>query len=66
MVGQYELRPLRKMDTFKMANHQVADVDPQALKNAEKMWHNFTIFGKYAILGTCVILIGLAAAFVQF
>lgn len=49
-----------------MANHKTVDVDPQSLKNAEDMWHNFTVFGKYTILGICALLLGLALAFVQF
>ena len=49
-----------------MANHQVADVDPKDIQNAEKMWHNFTIFGKYTVIAICALLAGLAAAFVQF
>lgn len=49
-----------------MANHKVVNVDPKDVQNAEKMWHNFTVFGKYTILAICALMAALAAAFVQF
>ncbi|MGH1379079.1 MAG: aa3-type cytochrome c oxidase subunit IV [Alphaproteobacteria bacterium] len=49
-----------------MASNKAVKVDPKDLRNAEKMWHNFTVLGKYSILGTCLLLVLLALAFVQF
>ena len=49
----------------KMADHKAVEVDQEELKNAQEMWHNFTVIGKYSTIATCVILIGLALAFVK-
>jgi hypothetical protein len=49
-----------------MAHHPTPDVDPKNLETAHEMWTAFTKSGKYAVILTCVILVGLALAFVKF
>ncbi len=49
-----------------MANHKPVDVDPKQIENANALWANFVSGGKYSIYATCIILIGLAVAFVKF
>ena len=49
-----------------MANHTPVDIDPKQIENANALWANFVSGGKYSIYVTCIILIGLAVAFVKF
>lgn len=50
-----------------MANHHhQPEIDPTSLKDTQKMWDAFVQGGKYTIVATCLILIGLALAFVKF
>ncbi len=48
-----------------MSNTPVnTDVDPQALANARSLWHNFTSWMTYGVIGVAVLLFALAALFV--
>ena len=49
-----------------MADHPPPEIDPQQLKEAEALWKNFTVGGKYVIYATCAVLVLLALAFVKF
>ena len=40
------------------------EVDPQALANAQSLWHNFTSWMAYGVIGVAVLLLALAALFV--
>lgn len=48
-----------------MANATPPEVDPEELKKAKALWHNFTVGGKYTIYATVIILILLALGFVK-
>ena len=47
-----------------MATQPPADVDPKQLKEAESLWHSFTVSMKWSIIACAVVLIVLALAFV--
>ncbi len=49
-----------------MEEHSAVEVDPKDLEHAQNMWHNFATGGKYAVIITVLILVGLALAFVKF
>ena len=40
------------------------EVDPQALANARSLWHNFTSWMTYGVIGVAALLLTLAALFV--
>lgn len=48
-----------------MAKTVKVSVDPKAVKNAEDLWHNFTKFMTYSVIGTAAVLVALAAVFVE-
>lgn len=35
-------------------------VDPESLKHAHSVWHNFTQFMKYGVIASVIVLIGMA------
>lgn len=41
-------------------NHAPVSVDPQAVKDAERIWDDFTKLTKYSIIGVIAVLIGMA------
>lgn len=47
-----------------MASQPPVDVDPKQLKEAEDLWHGFTVGMKWSIIACVVVLIVLALAFV--
>ncbi len=49
-----------------MAKHTPVDVDPKQIDNAQQIWGNFMSATKFGIAATVIILLGLAAAFVDF
>ena len=49
-----------------MAGHTPVDPDPKELKKAELLWEQFITISKWSIALICVILLGLAFAFVPF
>ncbi len=48
-----------------MSDHEHVEISQQDLKDAQAMWHNFVTAGKYAVIVSCITLIGLALAFVD-
>ena len=43
-----------------MAHHHTpVEVDPQALKDAKSIWHNFTQLAKYGVIACALILLGM-------
>lgn len=40
------------------------DVDPQALASAKSLWHNFTSWMTYGVIGAAGLLLALCALFV--
>ncbi|MGB4107296.1 MAG: hypothetical protein WBK55_05820 [Alphaproteobacteria bacterium] len=49
-----------------MADHTPAEADPKEIQRARDMWHNVAQAGKWGIIGTVLILAGLALAFIDF
>lgn len=48
-----------------MSNSPVnTDVDPQVLATAKSLWHNFTSWMTYGVIGVAVLLLILCALFV--
>ncbi len=43
--------------------HAPGEVDPQAVRDAQKLWHNFTQLTTYSVIAIIIVL-GLMAAFV--
>lgn len=40
-------------------DHPPVAVDPQALKHAETIWHNFAVMVKYAVIGSAIVLLAM-------
>ncbi len=49
-----------------MAQQEAVKVTKKQIEDAENMWNNFVIGGKYAIYATVIILVLLAIGFVDF
>ncbi|MBI1300890.1 MAG: aa3-type cytochrome c oxidase subunit IV [Alphaproteobacteria bacterium] len=49
-----------------MDHQPVTEIDQNSIKEAQKMWKNFTTVGKYSVYVTAAILIILALIFVDF
>ena len=49
-----------------MGEHVKVEINKEQLESAEAMWVNFMKVGKYAVIVTVVVLVGLALAFVDF
>ena len=49
-----------------MASNAPVKPDPKQVKHAEALWAQFTEISKWAIIAVCVVMVGLALAFVPF
>lgn len=49
-----------------MAQQEAVKVTKKQIDDAQKMWDNFVVCGKYTILATILILVLLALGFVDF
>lgn len=49
-----------------MAEHKAVSVDPKDIERAQEMWGHFATATKIVTIATCVVLVGLALAFVKF
>jgi len=48
-----------------MANHESVEVTPKQIERAETTWHQFAVAGKWATIGTCVIMVILGLVFID-